>query len=54
MSVNLLAGFRTPVSNRFRVLREAYVRIYHGVNPYGQLRTEGDYTLLGFGFNIGL
>jgi|TARA_B100000315_G_scaffold245387_2_gene271191 hypothetical protein len=54
LSINFLAGFRAPVSNRFRVLREAYVRIYHGVNPYGQLRTEQEYTLFGFGFNIGL
>ena len=33
-------------------IKEIYARVYHGVNPHGQLRNQKDYWLAGFGVNF--
>ena len=53
-SLNIILGFRSPgVESGTRVLREMYLRVYHGVNPHGQFRTQKDYTYFGAGFRFG-
>ena len=44
----------TNLSNTLSV-KDIYLRVYHGVNPHGQLRNQRDYTTFGIGvnFNIG-
>jgi hypothetical protein len=51
-SVNLLAGYRSQPGNFRLAIKEIYARVYHGVNPHGQLRNEKDYWLAGFGVNF--
>jgi hypothetical protein len=53
-STNLAVGFRTPAESPLSI-KEIYARVYHGVNPHGQLRNQRDYTTVGIGinFNIG-
>jgi hypothetical protein len=53
-STNLLLGLRTPEESPLSV-KEFYARIYHGVNPHGQLRNQASFTTYGIGitFNVG-
>ena len=52
LSVNWLVGWKQgpPGQGVLGKIRPAYfIRIYHGVNPAGQFRSQRDYTLIGFG-----
>jgi hypothetical protein len=51
-SINWLGGVRSwPGFQRFSI-KEIYVRVYHGVNPHGQLRNQKDYWQAGIGVNF--
>jgi hypothetical protein len=51
-SINLLGGVRSwPGLQRFSI-KEIYLRVYHGVNPHGQLRNQKDYWQAGLGVNF--
>ena len=53
-SYNVLVGLRPPeVVSGAQVLREIYFRVYYGVNPHGQFRTEKDYMFFGMGVRFG-
>ena len=53
-SLNLLVGFRSPrVESGAQILRAVYGRVYYGVNPHGQFRTEKDYLYVGAGMRFG-
>jgi hypothetical protein len=51
-SINWLGGVRTEPGNSRLSIKEIYVRVYHGVNPHGQLRNQKDYWLAGVGVNF--
>lgn len=51
-SVNMLGGIRSQAGNFRFAIKEIYARFYYGVNPHGQLRTQDDYWLAGFGVNF--
>jgi Protein of unknown function (DUF1207) len=51
-SLNLLGGIRSQAGNFRFAIKEIYGRFYYGVNPHGQLRTQDDYWLAGFGVNF--
>jgi hypothetical protein len=48
-SWNLQLG-RTLERNDRKALKDYFVQIYRGVNPYGQLRSQADYWSIGFGW----
>jgi Protein of unknown function (DUF1207) len=51
-SINLLGGLRSWKGFQRISIKEIYGRVYHGVNPHGQLRNQKDYWLVGFGVNF--
>ena len=54
-STTLAAGIRTSPAGTTAArlaLTHIYVRVYHGVNPHGQLRNQGDFTVISAGFNF--
>lgn len=52
-SWNLHIG-RTLQRNDDKALKEYFLQIYRGVNPYGQLRSQRDYWSIGFGWIFGI
>ena len=52
-SWNLHIG-RTLQRNDDKALKDYFVQIYRGVNPYGQLRSQSDYWSIGFGWIFGI
>jgi len=52
-SWNLQVGRTAPANSR-SALKDYFVQIYRGVNPYGQLRSQADYWSVGFGWVFGL
>jgi len=52
-SWNLHVG-RTLERNDKKALKDYFVEIYRGVNPYGQLRSQADYWSIGFGWIFAL
>jgi hypothetical protein len=54
-STTVAAGIRTPPAATLparMALTHIYFRFYHGVNPHGQLRNQGDFTMFSAGFNF--
>jgi len=51
-SINLLGGVRSWKGFQRFVIKEIYGRVYHGVNPHGQLRNQKDYWQAGVGVNF--
>ena len=51
-SFNVLAGLRSQPGNFRFSIKEFYGRMYYGVNPNGQLRSNKNYWLLGLGVNF--
>jgi hypothetical protein len=52
-SWNLHIG-RTLQRNDNKALKDYFIQIYRGVNPYGQLRSQADYWSIGLGWIFGL
>ena len=52
-SWNLHIG-RTLERNDRKALKDYFVQIYRGVNPYGQLRSQADYWSIGIGWIFGM
>jgi hypothetical protein len=52
-SWNLHIG-RTLQRNDNKALKDYFIQIYRGVNPYGQLRSQADYWSIGFGWIFGV
>lgn len=53
-SWNWQVGRAVPEGTRGTPLKQYFVQVYHGVNPYGQLRSQRDYWSAGFGFVFGM
>lgn len=49
LSVNLLVGMRSWSGLQRFSIKEYFGRVYYGVNPHGQLRSEENYLTAGFG-----
>jgi len=43
-----------PMGTTGTPLKQYFVQVYHGVNPYGQLRSQQDYWSVGLGWVFGL
>jgi hypothetical protein len=43
-----------PEGTKGMPLKQHFVQVYRGVNPYGQLRSQKDYWSAGIGFVFGL
>ena len=55
LSWNLIIGLRNPEQTFNRGgMPSYYFRLYHGVNPHGQLRNQRGYTQVGFGLFVPL
>jgi len=55
VSTNLMVGVRQPRkghSTLGRITPTYYLRYYHGVNPFGQFRNQGNFTLFGSGVHF--
>lgn len=53
-SWNWQVGRAVPEGTKGTPLKQYFVQVYHGVNPYGQLRSQRDYWSAGFGFVFGM
>jgi hypothetical protein len=53
-SWNWQVGRAVPEGTKGTPLKQYFVQLYHGVNPYGQLRSQKDYWSAGFGFVFGM
>ena len=53
-SWNLQVGRAVPMGTTGTPLKQYFVQVYRGVNPYGQLRSQKDYWSAGFGWVFGL
>jgi hypothetical protein len=53
-SWNLHLGRALPAGTSGTPLKQYFVQIYHGVNPYGQLRSQKSYWSAGFGWIFGI
>ena len=53
-SWNWQIGRAVPDGTKGTPLKQYFVQLYHGVNPYGQLRSQRDYWSAGFGFVFGM
>jgi len=49
----LQLGRAVPANTKGVPLKQYFVQIYRGVNPYGQLRSQADYWSAGFGWVFG-
>ena len=52
-SWNVQAGRAVPFNTKGVPLKSYFVQIYHGVNPYGQLRSQADWWSIGVGWVFG-
>ena len=52
-SWNLQVG-RTAEANARKALKDYFIQIYRGVNPYGQLRSQESFWSIGVGWTFGL
>ena len=52
-SYSLQLGRAVPENTKGVPLKQYFVQIYRGVNPYGQLRSQADYWSAGFGWVFG-
>ena len=52
-SINLQLGRTLEENTGDSPLQDYFVQFYHGVNPYGQLRSQRDYWSAGFGWVFG-
>jgi hypothetical protein len=53
-SLNWQLGRTVPEGTKGLPLKQYFVQVYRGVNPYGQLRSQKDYWSVGLGFVFGL
>ena len=53
-SWNLQVGRTVPPGTTGTPLKQYFVQVYHGVNPYGQLRSQRSWWSAGFGWIFGL
>ena len=53
-SWNLQVGRAVPPGTTGTPLKQYFVQVYHGVNPYGQLRAQKSWWSAGIGFVFGL
>ena len=53
-SLNWQVGRAVPEGTKGTPLKQYFFQVYHGVNPYGQLRSQKDYWSAGIGFVFGL
>jgi hypothetical protein len=53
-SLNLQVGRAVAIGTTGTPLKQYFVQLYRGVNPYGQLRSQKDYWSAGFGWVFGL
>jgi len=53
-SWNIQVGRAVPMGTTGTPLKQYFVQVYHGVNPYGQLRSQQDYWSVGLGWVFGL
>jgi hypothetical protein len=53
-SWNLQLGRAVPMGTTGTPLKQYFVQLYRGVNPYGQLRSQKDYWSAGIGWVFGL
>jgi hypothetical protein len=53
-SFNWQVGRAVPEGTGGVPLKQYFVQLYHGVNPYGQLRSQKDYWSAGIGFVFGM
>src|SRR5439155_16158136 len=51
-STNLIAGYRRLRVESKRGEPDFFARLYYGVNPYGQLRNQRGYFLIGVGVHV--
>lgn len=53
LSVNAMIGLM-KLGRRFdeRGIADFYLRVYRGVNPHGQFRSQADYSLIGIGLHV--
>ena len=51
-STNLIAGYRRLRVESKRGEPDFFARLYYGVNPYGQLRNQRGYFLIGAGIHV--
>jgi hypothetical protein len=51
-STNLIAGLRRLRTESKRGEPDFFVRLYYGVNPYGQLRSQDGFFLFGLGLHV--
>jgi hypothetical protein len=52
-SLNAQVGRAVPLDTKGFPLKQYFVQVYRGVNPYGQLRSQKDYWSAGIGFVFG-
>jgi hypothetical protein len=53
-SHSLAVGLSAPDRTAGLPLRDVFLSVYRGVNPYGQLRTQKDFWSFGLGFTFGI
>jgi hypothetical protein len=53
-SLNFQIGRAVPDGTKGVPMKQYFFQIYHGVNPYGQLRSQRDYWSAGLGFVFGM
>jgi hypothetical protein len=53
-SLNWQLGRVVPERTKGLPLKQYFVQVYRGVNPYGQLRSQKDYWSVGIGFVFGM
>lgn len=53
-SHSLAIGLAVPENTVGTPLREYFLHVYRGVNPYGQLRSQKDFWSIGAGFRFGI
>ena len=53
-SLNWQVGRAVPEGTKGIPMKQYFVQVYHGVNPYGQLRSQKDYWSAGIGFVFGM
>jgi hypothetical protein len=52
-SYSVQLGRAVPSNTKGVPLKQYFVQVYRGVNPYGQLRSQADYWSVGFGWVFG-
>jgi hypothetical protein len=53
-SLNLQVGRAVPAGTSGTPLKQYFVQVYRGVNPYGQLRSQKDHWSVGVGWVFGI